>query len=175
MKNIQMINAIEKNLQRGIKLLETITDEEYSDCTIPPYYSSIGNNMRHILDVFTCIFKGLENNSIDFSDRQRNELAQQKTAFGIRYFNEVIKKLQELNSKDFDTIIQVSDNLGAGVVTANYTLASALIQAHSHAIHHYASIGFIIHQLGIELPDADFGYNPTTPKSTFAEVKPANF
>ena len=30
------------------------------------------------------------------------------------------------------------------------------------------TIGFIIHQLGVELPDADFGFNPTTPKKVEA-------
>jgi hypothetical protein len=44
-------------------------------------------------------------------------------------------------------------------------LSSALIQTHRHAIHHFASIGYIINQLGIELPDNDFGYNPTTPRN----------
>lgn len=159
-----MIDAIEKNLRRGVKLLETITDEEYSNKSIPPYYSSIGTNMRHVLDVFACIFNGLENKCVDFSDRERNQLAEEKTVFGLAYFNKVISQLQCLNPEDFDLIIPVSDDLGLGKITANYTLGGALIQAHSHAIHHFASIGFIIHQLGIELPDADFGYNPTTPK-----------
>ncbi|MDO6674644.1 DinB family protein [Tenacibaculum sp. 1_MG-2023] len=159
-----MIAAINKNLQRGIKLLEAINDEQYSDTSIPPYYSSIGANMRHILDVFVCIFNGLDKKCVDFSDRERNQLAEQKTEFGIVYFKEVIEQLYCLETEDFDTIISVTDDLGTGKVTANYTLGSALIQAHSHAIHHFASIGFIINQLGIELPDADFGYNPTTPK-----------
>lgn len=159
-----MIDAIEKNLERGIKLLNSITDEQYSDKTVPPYYSSIGANMRHILDVFTCIFKGLENSCVDFSDRERNQLAEEKTEFGILYFNDVISQLHCLNTEDFDRVIPVTDDLGLGKLTANYTVGSALIQAHSHAIHHFASIGFIINQLGIELPDADFGYNPTTPK-----------
>ena len=62
-----MIAAIDKNLQRGIKLLEAISDEQYSDTSIPPYYSSIGANMRHILDVFACIFNGLNRKCVDFS------------------------------------------------------------------------------------------------------------
>ncbi|MGG6231946.1 DinB family protein [Tenacibaculum sp. SDUM215027] len=159
-----MIVAIDKNLQRGIKLLEAINDEQYSNTSIPPYYSSIGANMRHILDVFVCIFNGLDKRCVDFSDRERNQLAEEKTESGIAYFNQVIEQLYCLETEDFDTIISVTDDLGTGKVTANYTLGSALIQAHSHAIHHFASIGFIINQLGIELPDTDFGYNPTTPK-----------
>ncbi len=160
-----MINAIEKNLQRGVKLLNSISNEQYSDCSVPPYYSSIGNNMRHILDVFACIFKGMESGEIDFSDRERNELAQVNTEAGIAYFNQIIDNLQVIKESDFDSIVKVTDDLGLGKTTTNYTLSGALVQAHSHAIHHYASIGFIIERLGIELPDADFGYNPTTPKT----------
>ncbi len=159
-----MINAIEKNLQRGIRLLKSISDEEYSNTTIAPYYSSIGGHIRHILDVFSCIFDGLESKKVNLVARERNQLVEQFTAEGIAYFERILNKLHQLDQNDFDTIVKVSDDLGLGVVEMNYTLGSALIQAHSHAIHHFASLGYVICQLGIALPDADFGYNPTTPK-----------
>lgn len=159
-----MIDAIEKNLNRGIKLLNSITDEQYSNTSAPPYFSSIGSHMRHILDVFSCIFNGLQNGQVDFSARERNPLAEQTTEAGIEYFHKIISQLHKLQECDFDMMISVTDDLGTGKVTANYTLGSALIQAHSHAIHHFATIGFIINRLGVELPDEDFGYNPTTPK-----------
>ncbi|MGG8498115.1 DinB family protein [Tenacibaculum sp. TC6] len=164
-----MIEAIDKNLQRGIKLLNSINDEEYSDKSVAPYYSSIGTHMRHVLDVFSCIFNGLETGNVDFSDRKRNVLAEEKISEGLTYFEKVLESLYGLSSVDFNQIIYVTDDLGTGRVTAKYTIGSALIQAHSHAIHHFASVGFIINQLGIELPDADFGYNPTTPKQVLNE------
>ncbi len=120
--------------------------------------------MRHILDVFDCVFCGLESGEIDLTARKRNELAEQKTAFGLAYFEEIKNKIDEIGTRDLNQIVSVTDDLGLGKVTANYTLNSILIQAHSHAIHHFASIGYIIAELGIELPDADFGYNPTTPQ-----------
>jgi uncharacterized damage-inducible protein DinB len=161
-----MTNAIIKNLNRGVKLLQTIDNEQYKDASIAPYHSSIGGHMRHILDVFDCIFEGLESKQVDLTKRKRNELAEIKTSVGIAYFNRVIKQLEQLKDVDFNQLVKVSDDLGLGMVTVNYTLGSALIQAHSHAIHHFASIGYIISQLGIKLPDADFGYNPTTPKNS---------
>jgi uncharacterized damage-inducible protein DinB len=160
-----MIDAIEKNLERGIKLLNSISDAEYSDTSVKPYHSSIGKHMRHILDVFSCIFNGLDSKKIDFSDRERNEMAENYTAAGIVYFEQIIAQLKNIDTDSLDDIVNVTDDLGLGNVSANYTLAGVLIQAHSHAIHHYASVGIIINQLGIELPDADFGYNPTTPKN----------
>jgi len=159
-----MIEAIEKNLERGIQLLKCISDEEYSNTTIAPYYSSIGGHMRHILDVFDCIFEGLDANNINLINRKRNELAENYTKNGIDYFEKTLAKLGELKAVNFNKIVKVTDDLGLGVVTVNYTLAAILIQAHSHAIHHFASVGYIISQLGIQLPDEDFGFNPTTPR-----------
>ena len=160
-----MILAITHNLERGVKLLNAIDDSQYCNNSVAPYYSSIGSHMRHILDIFDCIFDGLDSKQIDLAARKRNELAENKVKEGLAYFDEIIEKLEQLKNIDFDVMIEVKDDLGLGVVTANYTLASALIQAHSHAIHHFASIGYIISQLGINLPDADFGYNPTTPRN----------
>ncbi|QXP68388.1 MULTISPECIES: DinB family protein [unclassified Polaribacter] len=159
-----MIEAIEKNLQRGISLLNTISNEQYSDSSVAPYFSSIGCHMRHILDVFSCVFEGLETKSIYLNKRNRNELLELHTQLGIEYFNETIQKLKEINTLSLESTVLVTDDLGLGVKSVNYTLAAILMQAHSHAIHHFASIGYIIYQLGIELPDADFGFNPTTPK-----------
>ena len=64
-----MISAITHNLQRGVKLLNAIDDNQYGDNSIAPYHSSIGIHMRHILDVFDCIFSGLELRKVDLSAR----------------------------------------------------------------------------------------------------------
>lgn len=159
-----MIKAIENNLERGMQLLKCISDDEYSNTTIAPYYSSIGGHMRHILDVFDCVFEGLDSNDINLINRKRNELAENYTKNGIKYFEKIVADLQTLKTEDFNKIVKVTDDLGLGVITANYTLSAILIQAHSHAIHHFASVGYIISQLGIQLPDEDFGFNPTTPR-----------
>lgn len=160
-----MIEAIEKNLERGVQLLQSISDEDYRNTSIAPYYSSIGTHVRHILDVFDCIFEGLPQKEINLINRKRNNLAENFTKNGISYFNEITEKLKLLKESDFDQIVKVTDDLGLGIITANYTLGGILIQAHSHAIHHFASVGYVISQLGIEFPDNDFGFNPTTPRT----------
>ena len=163
-----MIEAIKKNLNRGILLLNCISDDEYCNTTIAPYYSSIGVHMRHILDVFDCVFDGMESGNINLINRKRNELAEKYTQHGITYFEEILQRLKLLQMADFNKIVMVTDDLGLGIVSANYTLGGILIQAHSHAIHHFASVGYVISQLGIALPDVDFGFNPTTPKKNLS-------
>ena len=165
-----MIKAIEHNLKRGVRLLNSISDDQFSDSSIAPYHSSIGGHMRHILDIFDCVFDGLESKQINLAARKRNELAESNTTVALDYFDSILSNLKGLENADLDQIIEVSDDLGKGVVVQKYTLGSVLIQAHSHAIHHFASLGYIIYQLGIELPDDDFGYNPTTPRKESLEL-----
>lgn len=159
-----MIDAIEHNLRVGIKLLGSVSDAQYADTSVKPYHSSIGGHMRHILDIFDCIFEGLDSGHIDLTARKRNQLVERNARVGIAYFEQTLVKLEALKGADLEQIIDVSDDLGLGMVTAKYTLAAALIQAHSHAMHHFASLGYIITKLGIDLPHEDFGFNPTTPR-----------
>lgn len=159
-----MIIAIDANLQKGIKLLRTINNQVYCNKTIAPYYASIGTHIRHSLDVFTCIFKGVEDRNIDFSFRDRNIQVEEDIKKGLRYFGDVQRNLQKIKGKDLNQIVFVNDDLGIEKVVVQHTLGSVLLQAHNHVIHHYASIGYIMFQLGVDLTSENFGYNPTTPK-----------
>lgn len=165
-----MIEVLVKKLNRGLVLLESITAEQYKDTSVAPYYSSIWGHIRHILDIYDCIFEGLPAQKIDLTARKRNPETEELLAEGINYMAVILGKLQNIKRHDLHLFVEVSDDLGAGKVTASYTLSAILIQAHSHAIHHYASIGYIIHELGLVLPDDVFGFNPTTHKKTKVEV-----
>lgn len=159
-----MKNAIILNLERGINLLNSISDENYSNSTIPPYYSSIGCHIRHILDVFSCVLNGFSKGKVDFTIRERNEIIELNTTKGVEYFKLTLNKIKLISEEELKMELLVIDDLGLGKVSSKSTLGAVLMQAQSHAIHHYASVGYIIHQLGIELPDSDFGFNPSSPK-----------
>ncbi len=159
-----MVIAIQKNLLSCIELLTQLTDDEYSNQSVPPYQASIGGHVRHVLDVFQCIFNGIDNHEIDLTQRERNLQTEQEVAVGIAYCNRVISELERFKNIDLNQMVYVIDDLGLGKVRQVYTIGAALMQAHSHAIHHFASMGYIISQLNLELPSKTFGVNPTTPK-----------
>ena len=160
-----MFDAIENNLKLGGDLVRFISDEQFCDTTVPPYHSSIGSHMRHILDIFDCIFSGLEEGKVDLTARQRCLDVECCRDTCLGYLYRTIAKLNELRTIDIDQIIDVTDDLGTGRVTCKYTLGAALVQAHSHAIHHFAALGYVNSSLGINLPVPEFGYNPTTPRT----------
>ncbi len=159
-----MISDIIKNLETGKYLLENINDTIYSDTSIPPYYSSIGGHMRHILDMFYCVFRDFDAKNIDLTKRERNTNVEQFTVHGIAYCNQIIDSLSKVVEKDLSSKLLITDNSGSKCNTVEATLGAILSQAHSHAIHHFATIGYMMHTLKVELPIDSFGVNPTTPK-----------
>ena len=110
-----------------------------------------------------CVIKGLESRTVDLSDRKRGTPAEKDPKEAMKYLQQVIAHLKGMVNLDPSLAISIVDDLGQGRVKIPSTLASGLCQAHSHAIHHFAVIGYLLYLNGEEIPDERFGYNPTTP------------
>jgi hypothetical protein len=162
-----IIQSTLNTLQKSQSLLDKLTDDQLCDASVSPYYSSIGTHIRHILDFYECLFHSSFENQIDLTARSRNKDVESKCVCAKDYLNIIINKLNASNF-EMDSTVSVIDDLGLGAIEIPYTYGAFLAQANSHTIHHYAIINYIFDRLGIVINDADFGYNPTTPKVTAA-------
>ncbi len=161
-----IVDAAIANLERAERLIRLLDDHSYANAKTGPYFSSIGSHIRHILDVFACVIHGAESGVVDLTDRRRGAAAESDRGKGLEYVQSVIRGLARLAQTDPATPVRMLDDLGLGKQEIPSTLGAGLCQAHSHAIHHYACIGYLLHLHGLELPDPAFGYNPTTPTPT---------
>lgn len=161
----EIISSINKNLNSVIALMNALDQESYCNDSIGPYYSSIGSHIRHTLDFFDCIVKGLDSNSIDLTARKRDEILSTNKEAAKQHIYSLQETLLSFVDVNTDYLLDVTDNMGQGKIAVKYTLESILCHANSHAVHHFASIGYILTQLGIEIKIPGFGYNPTTPVS----------
>ncbi|MBP0905222.1 hypothetical protein ACFSKN_18020 [Mariniflexile gromovii] len=160
-----IIQSTLKTLEKSKTLLNYLNDTTFSDASVAPYYSSIGNHLRHILDFYDCIFNKKINNEIDLTARSRNKEVETACYSAKTYLNSIIEKLNTFELAMTDSLL-VTDDLGLGKVTMTYSYGALFAQANSHTIHHYAIINYIMEGLNISLKDSEFGYNPTTPKQT---------
>lgn len=160
-----IINASLKTLNKSISILEALSNEQLSDNSISPYYSSVGCHLRHVMDFYNCLFNGLDDKVIDLTNRERNELFECHSEIAIRHIQSIKERLLQLKNMDDGSLITVYDNLGLGKITISYTLGALLSQANSHAIHHYAIVSYILDRLEIKIEDKEFGINPSTPKN----------
>ena len=158
-----IIAAINENLNQAVALLDTIDNEVYNNVSVGPYFSSIGSHIRHTLDFFNCIIEGLDQNQIDLTARKRDEKVATNSLEAKKSIYTIQETLNSFISINTNYLIHVTDNLGQGNVTVNYTLDSIMAHANSHAIHHFAVIGYMLHQMDIQHNIKGFGYNPTTP------------
>ena len=158
-----IIQATLKNLERTKNILSLLSDEHLSSSSIPPYFSSIGSHIRHILDFYDCML--VRSNKIDLTARKRHSDVETSCKIALEYYSEIFNKISKLEENDLDRIVIVTDDLGLGNTEINYTFSSLLAQANSHTTHHYAIINYILEGLGLSVNDENFGYNPTTPKA----------
>jgi hypothetical protein len=159
----RIIQSTFKTLDKTVNLLSTLSDELLSNASVPPYKSSIGSHLRHILDFYDCILNKDAECRVDLTVRKRDLLVESNCSAALQYCNQIIDKLKRADY-NFNEHVFVIDDLGTGKIEIKYTLGALFAQANSHTIHHYAIINYILDGLGISIEDVDFGYNQTTPK-----------
>ena len=157
-----LIKANLNTLQKASNLLSNLSDKVLSDDSIPPYYSSVGSHIRHVLDFYDCILK--PKNKFDLTSRCRYIEVETNCETAITYLDDINYRLNNLNIIDMKKEVIVVDDLGVGKEEITYTYSALLAQANSHAIHHYAIINYILDGLHVKINDSNFGFNPTTPK-----------
>ncbi|TGV01712.1 DinB family protein [Flavivirga rizhaonensis] len=157
-----IIKSTLNTLQKSQYLLDKLDDAILSNASVPPYNSSIGSHLRHILDFYDCIIN-IKRDCVDLTARKRDNKIETCCDSAKDYLLSLMDKLSRLDG-NLDKTIRVTDDLGLGKTEILYTLSALLAQANSHTIHHYAIINYILDRLGIIINDNDFGYNPTTPK-----------
>ena len=96
------ISSLQNTLEKSLVLLENIPDSVYIDATVGPFYSTIGGHIRHILDFYFSIFKGLNNYLIDLTDRERNNTIEIDVYFAKTEIKKVILELDSYLDYDLE-------------------------------------------------------------------------
>ena len=94
-----IIQSTLKTLQKSQLLLDNLTDEQLCNASVPPYHSSIGSHIRHILDFYECVFNMSSANQIDLTARSRNTDVEEQCDCAKDYLNLIISKLKSAKIK----------------------------------------------------------------------------
>lgn len=161
-----MIHALEQVLDQGEGLLLALDDSAYKTPFKSGQGASIGGHYRHCLDHFEKLFDGIEDSSIDYDSRRRDQRLETDRNFAMARTKDLRLSVRKLDERILHHSIQircaVSQDEGVSPAVTS-TIERELMFCISHSIHHFALIAMMCREMGVPLSE-DFGVAPSTLK-----------
>jgi hypothetical protein len=153
-------------LLQGLSLLFDLDDGSYSRVADAPFNASIGQHYRHVIEHFQSLTRGLQSGEINYDARDRNIRLQSDVTYGSIATCDVLRILKRYTDETLAYACKVVNSVGYSSFqpsTFDSNISRELAYCAGHAIHHYAIIRLICHQIGVSVPP-EFGFAPSTLK-----------
>ena len=142
--------------------LQQLSGQEYVRPSRTLFHASIGQHVRHIIELFLCLEKGYESGVVNYEKRKRDYRIETDKDFAIQLLKEIYNRIEkpnidlEMEAEDYD------DGPAAVVIPTNYYREIAYNL--EHTIHHMALIRVGINEVSTVMLPQDFGVAYSTIK-----------
>jgi hypothetical protein len=161
-----LITAAQDVLLQGLGLLFELRDHTYSYPAPAPFNASIGGHYRHVLEHFQSVIRGVRAGEINYDARERNPRLQSEVTYASIATCDVLRALKRYTEETLGRGCRVINSVGYSTSqpsTFESNVNRELAYCVGHAIHHYAIVRLICHEIGVNVP-AEFGVAPSTLK-----------
>lgn len=153
-----------ENLLSIRELLIKINEKQYRHQSALLSGATIGQHIRHILDLYSCLLSGLSSRVISYDHRTRQREVELFPEKAISLINTTIEDFAKVNMDDRIVLKGIfsaeSEDLIQSIETSIYREMAYNLE---HSIHHQALIKVGLLELGvIDLVDENFGVAPAT-------------
>lgn len=160
-----MNNSIDgsmQTLEQLICFIDDLNDTEYQYSAKPWFNSSIGQHLRHIVDLYLALMN--HNGLVDYDARRRGAAIESSRLVGLEELATIKQWLLSLDETNLNTDIRISTEVSLESQQAlqfRSTFARELCFAASHLTHHLAIMAVIAKMSGHKV-DASLGLAPAT-------------
>ncbi len=156
-------HSLHKNvIQQLVSAISQLTAEEYGRPCKTLFNASIGQHVRHVIELHYCLFTGYETGNVNYEERKRDTRIETDREFAVGLMNTII---QEIDRPDKELLLYTCCNESQAEtfpVKTNYF--RELIYNLEHTVHHMALIRIGINEVAIlPLPEG-FGVASSTIK-----------
>jgi hypothetical protein len=134
-------------------------------------YAAIGPHLRHCLDHFTCLLRGLDSGRVDYDGRDRDtQLESDPQAFRLA-LDAIVERLARLEPTTIARSLWIRQAAASGgeQVDSPSSLERELVFLSGHTVHHLAIMKLLAAMHGVLVPgDLDYAF------STAAYLEPAD-
>jgi hypothetical protein len=125
-------------------VINGLTDQEYSKKIDVLSENTIGKHVRHILEFYECLQKGVPHNSVDYDLRNRDLMLETNVEYANRFIGKTMLWISFINADKMMTLIANFSNDADEKMEIQTTCYRELAYNIEHAIHHMAIIKIAI-------------------------------
>ncbi|MEO6000149.1 MAG: hypothetical protein ABIN89_25145 [Chitinophagaceae bacterium] len=140
------------------KLLNVLQTKDYVFSSVMLGNISIGQHIRHIIELIQCLQQGHNGGCVNYDNRKRDFRIETDRQFAIECIEDCIHNLVP---NDRPLLLIQDNDLLKSVNTSYYR---ELIYNSEHAIHHMALIRVALREMNLDLVSEHFGVAPATIK-----------
>lgn len=142
--------------------LQGLSDEEYTRPVPGLSRATIGQHVRHILELFICLENGYGSGVVNYEKRKRDIRIETDKPFSCALLEKVYKNLQERNKR---LVLETSYDADSGrVVTMDTNYFREVAYNLEHTVHHMALIRVGFNEISSATLPESFGVAASTIK-----------
>ena len=158
-----------ESLDQMIGFIRELSESEYQFIAKPWFDSSIGQHLRHIIDLYCAlqVTRKIDDSDLPFIDydiRRRGAPIETQKSIGLEELTELRSWMSEISESDLDAAVLVSTEIALKskqVQLCRSTFSRELCFASSHLVHHLAIMAAVAKMAGKEV-DPTLGLAPAT-------------
>ncbi|MGK0440817.1 MAG: hypothetical protein ACJA0N_000612 [Pseudohongiellaceae bacterium] len=163
-----------ESLDQMTDFISGLSDSEYQLPARPWFESSIGQHLRHVIDLYVALMKS-DGELIDYDYRRRGAAAETNRTTGLAELKEIRGWLADFSIEDINNTILVSTETALSTEQTEVftsSLGRELCFASSHLTHHLAIMATIAKVSGKDV-NAKLGLAPATATFVREQAKQA--
>ena len=152
-----LLKSINHSLDVLTNLLDQLSDKEYSKPCGILSDSSIGEHIRHILEMFQCLENSYDSGILNYDNRERDKRIETKIQFAKQFILDIKSGLKRDNK-----IIYLEQTFNGLTFRIQSNYYRELLYNLEHCIHHQALIKVVVLQYDNIVLDKNFGVARST-------------
>ncbi|HSB94397.1 MAG TPA: hypothetical protein VLC28_14840 [Flavitalea sp.] len=159
---MELTKAVNNVFLQLEQVILQVTEEEYSKPCTTLFKNTIGQHVRHVIELFQCLESGYDDAVVNYEKRPRDKRIETDKGFAQSLLTEIY---QNLDRPDKSITLEASyDDLGTVPIRIHTNYFREIAYNLEHTIHHMALIRVGVAEVtNLQLPDT-FGVASSTVK-----------
>jgi uncharacterized damage-inducible protein DinB len=162
-KEINELKSSVKNIFGQLDdLLQQLSDDDYSRKSEVLLQASIGQHVRHVIELFTELYAGYSSGIINYDKRKRDQQVETNRQLALQLLQDILLQINKANKNLLLQCCFSSSDESSTCLQTNYY--RELAYNIEHSIHHMALIRIGVNELHTLPMDDTFGVAAATVK-----------